>query len=228
MKREDWNRRWRTRDLHCLDDPGDEVAGEIDRLEPGRALDLACGAGRHAIWLAERGWQVTGVDFSEVALDQARELAHERGVQVDWVLADLLDYEPEVGAFDLVLVLFLHLPADERRAVLARSAAALARGGTLLLVGHDRANLGTGAPGPSDPAVLYRPAEVAAELPGLEVERAESLVRLVGTGAGEARAIDALVRASRRRPDSWRGPPLDRTSRRGQAIPNSSPRTISA
>ena len=111
---------------HCHDDPVGILADELADLPPGRALDLGCGAGRSAVWLAERGWDVTGVDFSDVALG----LARKQRPDVDWVLADLREYEPERGAFDLVLVLFVHLPPDERRALLSRAADALAPGGT--------------------------------------------------------------------------------------------------
>lgn len=190
MQREDWDRRWEERGFHCADDPVGVIAGELEPLAPGRALDLGCGAGRTALWLADRGWRVTAVDFSEVALGLARRQDRE----VDWVLADLREYEPKFGAFDLVLVLYLHLRAAERRPLLARAAAALRVGGTLVVLGHDIENIGTGAPGPSDPDVLYTPETVAAELAGLEVARAERLTR----PAGEATAVDTLVVARRR------------------------------
>jgi len=190
-----WDRRWRERALERRLEPAGLLVAETAELQPGRALDLACGAGRNAVWLAERGWRVTAVDFSAVALRMARELAAERGVEVEWVHADLRTYEPLRGVFDLVLVLYLHLPAIERRLVLARAAAAVAPGGTFLLLGHDLANLDTGAPGPSDPAVLYTPDDIARELPGLRIVRAERVERLVQREGVEARAIDALVRA---------------------------------
>jgi 2-polyprenyl-3-methyl-5-hydroxy-6-metoxy-1,4-benzoquinol methylase len=85
VQREEWNRRWAERDVH---DPGDEsdlLAAEIEGLVPGRALDLACGPGRNALWLAERGWRVTAVDFSDVALAEARRSGRERGLDIDLV-----------------------------------------------------------------------------------------------------------------------------------------------
>jgi SAM-dependent methyltransferase len=194
VKREDWDLKyseeqlWGARPYRFLEP---EIAG----LAPGRALDLACGEGRHAILLADLGWRVTGVDFSEVAIATARERAARARVDVDFRHEDVLDFEPEPGAFDLVLVIFLHLPTGQRRRVLARAAAALAPGGTLLLVGHDLLNATEGVGGPSDPSLLYTPDDVAAELPGLEIEKAERVRRDVD---GEERAaIDALVRARR-------------------------------
>ncbi len=195
MDRGDWDRRWQKRAAEGKLHPADILVAEVAHLPAGRALDLACGAGRNAVWLAERGWRVMAVDFSPVALAMAREHAAERGVEVEWVESDLRAYEPPQRAFDLVLVLYLHVPPEERRAVLARAAGALAPGGTFLLVGHHLANLGTKAPGPSDPAVLYTPEEIAGELPGLRVIRAQRVARPVVVDDRQAVAIDALVRA---------------------------------
>ena len=196
MRREDWDRRYAERELLWSARPNRFLVAEADGLAPGRALDLACGEGRNAIWLAELGWQVTAVDFSEVAIAKARERAARDGVDVDFICADLLDVEPEPETYDLVLVLYLQLPAGERRLVLSRAASALAPAGTFLLVGHDLANLTEGVGGPSDPGVLYTPGEIASELPGLEIEKAERVLRDVEDE--DRPAIDALVRARRR------------------------------
>ncbi len=193
MKREDWDRRYAERELVWSAEPNRFLVAETQALPPGRALDLACGEGRSALWLAERGWRVTAVDYSGVALEKAHRIAERRGVEVEWVLADLLDYEPEAGAFDLVLVLYLHVPADERPPLLAKAAAAVAPGGTFLLVGHDLANLTEGWGGPSDASLLYTAAEIAGELPALEVVKAERVYRRPEDA--ERDAIDVLVRA---------------------------------
>ncbi len=197
MERDDWNQRWEERGHHYQGGPSGVLTAELASMPPARALDLACGGGRNAIWLAKHGWRVTAVDFSDTALDLARKLAAERGVEVEWVGADVREYEPEPGAFDLVLVCYLHVPAAERRAVLARAASALAPGGTLVVLGHDLANLGTGAPGPSNPSVLYTAGDLTTELDGLDVEKAEQIVRRVETESGEADAVDTLVLARR-------------------------------
>jgi SAM-dependent methyltransferase len=193
VKREDWDRRYaEVENLWALR-PNRFLVGEAGELEPGRALDLACGEGQNAIWLASLGWDVVGVDFSEVAIAKARARAERDGVDVEFVCADLVAYVPEASTFDLVLVLYLHIPAEERRAVLERAAAALAPGGTFVFVGHDLTNLTDGVGGPSDPQILCTPEQIAAELPGVEMEKAERVLRNV---AGEERdAIDALVRA---------------------------------
>jgi 2-polyprenyl-3-methyl-5-hydroxy-6-metoxy-1,4-benzoquinol methylase len=92
VQREDWNRRHGEAGLLFGAEPNRFLVAEVEGLAPGRALDVACGSGRNAVWLAARGWQVTGVDFSGVALEQARGLAAERGVDVEWVEADVLEW----------------------------------------------------------------------------------------------------------------------------------------
>src|SRR5215210_3552105 len=104
MDRTDWDKRYQQDGLVWSAEPNRFVAAETGPLEPARALDLACGEGRNAVWLAERGWRVTAVDFSSVALEKGRELARRRGVDVELVEADLLEYEPRPRAFELVLV----------------------------------------------------------------------------------------------------------------------------
>ena len=195
MNRDDWNRRYAERQLLWSEGPNRLLAAEAATLASGRALDVACGEGRNAIWLAERGWRVTAVDFAEVALDKARRLADARGVELELVLADLVDWRPPRLAYDLVVVLYLQLPRAERQLVLGRAAAAVAPGGTALLLGHDARNLDEGHGGPGDPAVLWTAAAVASELRGLEVERAETVLREV-EGADRP-ALDTLVRARR-------------------------------
>ena len=197
--REDWNARYAAAELLWTAEPNRRFASEVEDLEPGRALDLACGEGRNAVWLAERGWRTTGVDFSDVALAKAERLAASRGVEVEWVLADVLEHEPERGAFELVAVLYLQLPHEQLAEVLHTSVGALAPGGTLVVLGHDTTNLTHGHGGPRDASVLFTPEDVVPHLERLVVERAEKVPRTVPLEDGEATAIDALVRARRPR-----------------------------
>jgi len=191
-----WDERHSAHDPIESWEPDPTLVGEVASMTPGRALDLGSGDGRNAVWLARHGWTVTAVDFSVVALDRARTLAATADVEIDWRQADLLSWTPAAEAFDLVAVFFIHLPADERRPVYARAAAAVAIGGTLLVVGHDRSNAADGVGGPHDPDVLFTPDEIVAELPeGFTVERA-SVVRRAGEPARAP--LDAVVRATRR------------------------------
>jgi len=195
VRREDWNRRYAGAESLWSAKPNRFLVAEVAGLEPGRALDLACGEGQNAVWLAGLGWEVTAVDYAEVAIAKGIERAAREGVAVDFHADDLLRYRPEARAFDLVLILYLHMPSDGRRLVLERAAAAVAPGGTLVLVGHDLLNLTEGVGGPSDPDLLFTPDDVAAELHGLDVEKAERVLRDVHDA--DRPAIDALVRATR-------------------------------
>ncbi|HEY1619967.1 MAG TPA: methyltransferase domain-containing protein [Streptosporangiaceae bacterium] len=137
------------------------------------------------------------MDFSAAGLARAARLAAERAVSVDWVQADLLDYQPAPGRYDLVLIAYIHLPAAGLARVFRAAAAAVAPGGTLLVIGHDRDNITRGYGGPQVPGRLYTPAAVTAELDGLAVRRAEQVLRPVRTPEGERTAVDTLVRAER-------------------------------
>lgn len=200
MDRDDWDARYAAHDLVWSAGPNRFLEAETADLPPGRVLDVACGEGRSAIWLASRGWRATGVDFSRVAIDKARRLATERGVDVEWLVADVTTWTPEPRAFDLVVVLYLQLPEAERAVAYGRAAAAVAAGGTFFLVAHDLDNLAHGHGGPRDPAVLTTPESVVATLGDLTVVRAERVRRPVDTEAGTVDAIDTLVRAVRRAP----------------------------
>jgi SAM-dependent methyltransferase len=195
--RERWNRRYAAGDPHGTATPNEFLVAEVAAILPGTALDVACGAGRSAVWLAERGWRVTAVDFSSVALDRARELASSRRVAIEWIEADLLAWCPPARHYDIVIMLYLQLPATERRAALRRAAEAVRPGGTLLVVGHDLLNLTEGVGGPSQPDVLFTPDDIVADLSGFEVEKAERVRRSVTDDGTVRDAIDALVRARR-------------------------------
>lgn len=197
MDREDWNARYSGTELVWTAEPNRFLVAEVAGLPAGRALDLAAGEGRNAVWLAEQGWDVTAVDFSDAALAKANGLAHARAVSLTLVEADVTEYVPTPGGYDLVLVAYLHLPDRTRSGVIRRASEAVAPDGTLLVIGHDAANLTQGYGGPQDPAVLAAPEEIAASIEGLEIQRAEPVERTVRTPDGERVAIDQVIRAHR-------------------------------
>ena len=114
------------------------LVAEAGDLVPGRALDVGCGEGGDVLWLAARGWRVTGLDWSQVALERAAEHAATGGLtdRVTWVRGDVESWEPPARAFDLVTAHFLHPSGSSRGRLVQRLAAAVAPGGTLLWVGH--------------------------------------------------------------------------------------------
>lgn len=198
MDSQAWDERYAaSAELVWTDQANRFVVEELTARPPGRALDLAAGEGRNAVWLVERGWRVTAVDFSAVAAGRGRALAAVRGVTVEWVVADLLGYVPPAASYDLVLIAYLHLPPADLALVLTRAATALSGGGTLLVVGHDLANLTDGTGGPQDPAILYRPGTIVEALDGLHIRRADTARRPVRVGDQTVAALDTVVVAER-------------------------------
>ncbi|MBI1375876.1 MAG: methyltransferase domain-containing protein [Frankiales bacterium] len=198
MGAEAWDQRYAASDAVWSTTPNMWVEQVAADLAPGTALDLGAGEGRNALWLAERGWRSTAVDFSAVALERARAWAATRlGEHADrltTVVADLTDYAPQ-AAYDLVLVVYIQLPAEPRRTVLRSAAAAVAPGGRLLVIAHHTDNLAHGHGGPQDPAVLYTADDVASDVEGLGLrpERLETVQRPVTVEGREAHALDALA-----------------------------------
>lgn len=210
-----WDERYSGSDLVWSSAPNQWVEQFAVDLSPGRALDLGGGEGRNALWLAERGWRATVVDFSPVALDRAAALASQR-LGPDWaaslatVCADLLTYQPPLHSFDLVVVAYLQVAAQARRTALRIAASAVAEGGYLLVVAHDSANLKHGVGGPQDPTVLYTANDAAADISGtgLVVARSQAVLRAVAADQQAKQAIDALLVARREpRPSHPRAEP---------------------
>ena len=197
MDAENWDVRYRESELVWSAGPNQFVESELAWLQPGRAVDLAAGEGRNAIWLSRQGWQVTAVDFSQAGLDKGRTQAGD--LPVEWVCADATIWTDD-AAYDLCVIAYLQLTADERRAAVRNGFASLRPGGTFLLVAHDSTNLTDGTGGPQDPAVLMTAEEVLGDLDGerFEVQRAERVPREVAQADGSTRtAYDALVRVVR-------------------------------
>ncbi len=201
-----WDDRYAGEGLVWHAEPNRFVAEALADRAPGTALDVACGEGRNAAWLAERGWAATGVDFSPVGLAKAARLATERGVAVQLIEADVTSWTPPAVGFDVVVVAYLQLPPAQRGEALRRAMAAVAPSGELLVVAHDARNLTEGVGGPQDPAVLYGPDDVLADLDAcdaadLRVVQAEVVERPVVTDGGPRVALDCLVRVRRVGPD---------------------------
>ena len=207
-----WDERYAASELIWSAGPNQFVESELAGLRPGRALDLAAGEGRNALWLAEQGWDVTAVDFSLAGLDKGRAAQAQRpggrDLHVDWVHADVLQYDAGPVGYDLSVTAYLQLPPDDLHRAVRVGFGALAVGGTYLLVAHDSTNLTEGTGGPQDPSVLYTAEDVLEALDGerFEVERADRVARVVAAspdpshgnaGEPDRTAWDALVRLVR-------------------------------
>lgn len=192
MTAQDWNSRYAGAQ-QWSDEPNALAASLLVNMPPGRALDLAAGEGRMALWLAACGWRVTALDFSVVGLERGKARATELGVDVDWQVADATTVELGQQLYDLVLVLYLHLPRTQLPGVLSRAAASVAPGGRLLVLGHDQDNLERGVGGPQDRELLYDTSLLRAGAEGLDLQRLEQVERPVG----ERTAVDTLLLARR-------------------------------
>ena len=198
MDARDWDRRWTDKLLHAHGEPSSVVLAALEGLAPGRALDLGCGNGRHAMWLAERGWRVTAVDFSTEALRQARE----RAATSEWRSTGWRPISPPMSRAASLRPRARRVPPrpgherardprQSRRSGRRRRDAA-ARRSRPDEHRHGRAR-------PDEPGVLYTPADIVPELPELEIERAEQVRRPTELDDGsEVEAVDALVLATRR------------------------------
>ena len=169
-------------------EPDASLVARVGALRPGRALDLGCGTGRNALWLARRGWAVTGVDGSAVGLALARASAHDAGLALDLVEADLLEYRPTPRSFDLVVVANIHLAPDVRGDFFVHASAAVAAGGHLFVTGHHLDSLGR--TGPPDPERLYTLERAQGFAPGLVIE---SLEREFLDGVADDESISDVV-----------------------------------
>lgn len=166
------------------------VADRLGPVEPGTGLDVASGEGRNAIWLAERGWKMTAVDFSEVAVERGRAQSDD----VEFIVADVLTWEAP-RRYDLALIAYLHLPEAEMERVIRRISGWLEPGGELFLIGHERSNIDDGHGGPQIPEILTDVKALVGWLGDLEVIEAQVVRRPIETEEGRVYARDALVRA---------------------------------
>ncbi len=187
-----WDARYEEKELVWSAEPNVFLPPIVDRLEVGTALDLACGEGRNAIWLARLGWDVSGVDYSSVGIEKARRIAGDTGVE--WVIADVTTYQPD-RTFDLVMIIYVHLEPDRMAALFTNATRALAPGGTLVAVGHALRNLTEGVGGPPYAEILWTEDRIAPLVESLDVVELGEVLRPVDDS--EVDAIDILLQAKR-------------------------------
>jgi SAM-dependent methyltransferase len=186
----EWDERYRSHEHLWSVTPNLFVADRLGGVPPGRGLDLAAGEGRNAIWLASLGWEMTAVDFSEVAINKGKAQSDD----VEFLIADVRTWETE-QSFDLVLIAYLHLDSGDYEAIVRRARDWLAPGGELFLIGHDVSNITDGWGGPQYPELLWDVSEVLGWLDGLVIVEAVVVNRPVDTDDGRKYARDTLVRA---------------------------------
>lgn len=181
-----WDARYAAEERVWSVEPNQFVA-ELASLPPGRAVDLACGEGRNALWLASLGWQVTGVDYSPVAIDKAAA----QPSAVTWVTQDVLTWQG--AGFDLAVIAYLQLPAEQRAVAVGNAWSSLKPGGRLFVVGHDSSNHTEGVGGPKDPAVLFTADDVLDALPDRrEIVRAGRVPRVTEAGTAWGALVEVI------------------------------------
>ncbi|MBS4752618.1 class I SAM-dependent methyltransferase [Nocardioides sp. zg-ZUI104] len=204
-----WDERYRGSDRVWSGRPNQRLVEQVADLTPGTALDVACGEGGDAIWLASNGWRVTAVDVSEVALERTAQHAEEAGVddRLRIGLYDALE-DPRPGGrrrYDLVTVSFLHVPVADFKRVYTSIAKAVAPGGRLLVVAHHPEDVETGVRSSHGPGLLFEPDRVVSTLGAdatdspWQVEVADTPVREQVMGEGTVSVRDTVVRLRRTR-----------------------------
>jgi SAM-dependent methyltransferase len=205
VNQDSWDERYRSRGTLWSGDANPQLVREATDLAPGAALDAGCGEGADAIWLAERGWRVTAVDFSAVALERGAARAAELGPpvsgRIEWHHADLGVWAPAESSYDLVSVQFMQLPKEPREAMFRRLAASVSPGGMLLIVGHHPSDLQTTVRRPPLPELFYTADDVAESLDRNRWDIEVSTARARDVTDAEDRSVtvhDAVLRARRR------------------------------
>lgn len=206
--REYWDHRYGSDQRIWSGNVNQRLAEQAAGLPPGAALDLGCGEGADALWLARQGWEVTALDVSAVAVERAAAHAAatdpDAAARITWQQADLMTWEPPAARFDLVSIQFLHFPRPQLEALLNRLATSVRPGGTLLVVAHHPSDLDTTAHRPDHPELFLSPDELAALLPSARwnlVEVAGPARETTGPDGRSTTIHDAVVRATRR-PDA--------------------------
>ena len=167
-----------------------EVAEDLPR---GSVLDLGCGQGRNSVWLASRGFEVTGLDLSPVAVEQGARFAKDVGVDVEFAAADITTWRPEGRTWDVVLLSYIHLPEAGRMKVHATAVESLAPGGRVIVIAHHLDNLEHGVGGPPYPELLLTEDLLREDFADLEIDRCEPVLRPVDKDGVTGTAIDVLM-----------------------------------
>ena len=141
----------------------------MDRLPPGRLLLPAEGEGRNAVYAARQGWQVTAVDFSAEACRKAQELAQRHGVSIRYEVIALEDFSPQEADFDLIGLIFIHLPPVARQLIHERVAGWVKKSGYVVLEAFNKAQVGKTSGGPNDESLLYSATELSQDFSQLDL-----------------------------------------------------------
>jgi SAM-dependent methyltransferase len=177
-----WDARYEAKGALWGAEPNQFLAEIAEVLEPGTALDLGCGQGRNSLWLASRGFEVTGLDLSSVAIEQARAVAAELDLDASFESVDLTTWDPVGRVWDLVVLTYLHLSHERRPVVHAAARRAVAPGGRLVVIAHHLDNFENGVGGPPVPELLFTEQQLAGDFSNLKILRNEKVIRTTDEG----------------------------------------------
>lgn len=190
-----WDERYKNTPFYYGKMPNDFVVSSVVHIPKGEVLCLAEGEGRNSVFLARSGFEVTGVDLSEQALNHARQLAQENQVEVHYEHADLSNYEFGKNRWSGIVSVFCHLPRELRRDMHRRVVESLRVGGAFIVEAFAPAQISLGTGGPKDPDLLISLNDLKLELEGLDFVVAEETNRIIFEGIGHSgpSAVTQLV-----------------------------------
>lgn len=177
-----WDARYEAKGALWGAEPNQFLAEIAEVLEPGTALDLGCGQGRNSLWLASRGFEVTGLDLSSVAIEQAKAVAAELDLDASFESVDLTTWDPAGRVWDLVVLTYLHLSHERRPVVHAAARRAVAPGGRLVVIAHHLDNFENGVGGPPVPELLFTEQQLAGDFSNLKILRNQKVIRTTDEG----------------------------------------------
>ncbi len=177
-----WDARYEAKGALWGAEPNQFLAEIAEVLEPGTALDLGCGQGRNSLWLASRGFEVTGLDLSSIAIEQAKAVAAELDLDASFESVDLTTWDPAGRVWDLVVLTYLHLSHERRPVVHAAARRAVAPGGRLVVIAHHLDNFENGVGGPPVPELLFTEQQLAGDFSNLKILRNQKVIRTTDEG----------------------------------------------
>ncbi|MCG8405713.1 MAG: class I SAM-dependent methyltransferase [Phycisphaerales bacterium] len=177
-----WNEKYRTEQYIYGTEPNEFLAQNVKAIPKGQVLCLADGEGRNSVFLAKQGHCVTAVDSSDVALAKAEKLAKENDVHVDFIHADLMDYDLGVEKWDGIVSIFCHIPKHVRESLHKNIATSLKQHGVILIEAYTPAQLKHGTGGPPTEDLMMTSETLTRELQGLKFHRLIELEREIVEG----------------------------------------------
>lgn len=174
MSKDFWDKRYSEKEFAYGTEPNQFFKEQIEKLSPGRALFLGEGEGRNAVYAAKQGWQVDAVDFSSSAKNKALRLAEENKVKINYEVCNFNDYKFKENHYDLIVMIFVHLPIELRTMVFSNAISSLKQNGNLIIEAFNKEQIKNTSGGPQSLDLLYSENDVLSLVKDLRVEMMES------------------------------------------------------